>query len=54
MRHEFGALSGRVIEAAIVVHRELGLGLLESIYVRIRRGGERDGFLDHRSRLGPH
>jgi len=32
MGHQFDDLSGRVIEAAIAVHRELGPGFLESIY----------------------
>ncbi|MGD0898728.1 MAG: GxxExxY protein [Thermoguttaceae bacterium] len=32
MGHEFEELSGRIIEAAIAVHRELGPGFLESIY----------------------
>ena len=32
MGHQFDDLSGRVIEAAIAVHRKLGPGFLESIY----------------------
>ena len=32
MGHQFDDLSGRVIEAAIAVHKELGPGFLESIY----------------------
>ncbi len=32
MGHDFEPLSGRIIDAAIQVHRELGPGFLESIY----------------------
>ncbi len=32
MGHQFDELSGRVIEAAIAVHRELGPGFLEAIH----------------------
>jgi len=32
MGHDFEELSGRIIEAAIDVHRQLGPGFLESIY----------------------
>ncbi len=41
---DLNELSSRIIEAAIVVHRELGPGLLESVYsVCLRRELERTG-----------
>jgi GxxExxY protein len=32
MAHEFEALSGKILEAAVAVHKALGPGFLESIY----------------------
>jgi len=34
MGHEFEALSGEILEAAVAVHKALGPGFLESIYLK--------------------
>lgn len=37
MGHEFEALSGQILEAAIDVHKQLGAGFMESIYENAMR-----------------
>jgi hypothetical protein len=37
MSHDFEPLSGKIIEAAVAVHKALGPGFLESIYHRAMR-----------------
>ena len=39
MGYEFEALSGRVIEVALAVHKELGPGFLEPIYENSVKAG---------------
>jgi GxxExxY protein len=47
MGHHFDELSGRVIEAAIAVHKELGPGFLESIYENALRTAFRHRGIAH-------
>jgi GxxExxY protein len=49
MGHDFEALSGRIIEAAIAVHRELGPGFLESIYENAMKTALRHRGIVHES-----
>ncbi len=49
MGHQFEAASGRVIEAAIAVHKELGPGFLESIYDRAVQVALRNRQIPHES-----
>jgi len=46
MGHEFEALSGRILEAAVVVHTAPGPGFLESVYQKAMEVA-----LPHRERL---
>jgi GxxExxY protein len=49
MGHEFEELSGRIIEAAIAVHRALGPGFLESIYENAMKTALRHRGIAHQS-----
>jgi GxxExxY protein len=49
MGYEFEALSGKIIEAAICVHRELGPGFLESIYESALRVALRNRGISYQS-----
>jgi GxxExxY protein len=46
MGHEFEALSGRILEAAVAVYKALGPGFLESVYQKAMEVA-----LRHRERL---
>ncbi len=49
MGHQFEATSGRIIEAAIAVHKELGPGFLEPIYDRAMQVALRNRQIAHES-----
>ena len=49
MGHQFEATSGRIIEAAIAVHKELGPGFLEPIYDRAMQVALRNRQIPHES-----
>ena len=49
MGHQFEATSGRIIEAAIAVHKQLGPGFLEPIYDRAMQVALRNRQVPHES-----
>ena len=54
MGHEFEELSGRILEAAVAVHKELGPGFLESVYQKAMEIGLRHRGIAFERQMGIH